>query len=148
MGKFMVETFIARPPDEVFAYLRDVSNQKVWQAENVVEVTVEPPGRANVGTRFHKVRRTPMGEQRFTEEVTELDETARRFADNTISGSLRGTKGTWEVQPEEMDRGCAAQWRCTAPVYSDCCCRWSLGQRNKTLESEFANLKNSKSAPL
>ena len=32
MGTVIVETVIARPPDEVFAYLRDYSNEAKWQS--------------------------------------------------------------------------------------------------------------------
>jgi len=76
MGIVIVETFIARPPEEVFAYLREYANEAKWQSGHVSEVIVEPPGPARVGTRVHKVRRTPSGEQRFTIEISEMDETS------------------------------------------------------------------------
>lgn len=62
MGIIIVEIFIALPPAELFSYLRDYANEAEWQSEHVAEVIVEPPGPAQVGTRFHKVRRTAMGE--------------------------------------------------------------------------------------
>jgi Polyketide cyclase / dehydrase and lipid transport len=46
MAPFTLETAIARPADQVFAYLRDYSNQREWQGANVLEVVVEPPGPA------------------------------------------------------------------------------------------------------
>ena len=97
MAPFTLETAIVRPADQVFAYLRDYANQREWQGPNVLEVVVEPPGPARIGTRVHKARRTPMGTQRFTEEVVELDEAARRWTERTISGGLTGTEITWHV---------------------------------------------------
>ena len=78
MGTVIVETFISHPPEDVFAFLRDYSNEAKWQVAHVSESIVEPPGPAKVGTRVHKIRRTSGGEQRFTIEITEMDETARR----------------------------------------------------------------------
>lgn len=43
------------------------------------------------------MRRTRIGEQPFTEEVTEMDETTRRWTDVTVTGPIRGTKGSWQV---------------------------------------------------
>ena len=72
MGTIVVETFIARPPEQVFAYLRDISNQAQWQSEHVSEVIVEPPEPARVGTLYHKVRRAPFGTIRFTGDVADV----------------------------------------------------------------------------
>jgi hypothetical protein len=65
MAPFTLETAIARPADQVFAYLRDYSNQREWQGANVLEVVVEPPGPAREGTRVHKARHTPHGDAAF-----------------------------------------------------------------------------------
>jgi len=97
MRPIVVETVIARSPEETFAYMRDYSNEAIWQAEHVKDVIVEPPGPAQVGTRLRKVRRTPSGDQRFTEEVMEMDEAALRWTDMTITGPFRGTTGSWQV---------------------------------------------------
>ena len=91
MGTINVEIFISLTPDEVFAYLRDYSNEAKWQSAHVLESISEPPGPARIGTRVRKIRRTPGSEQRFTIEITEMDESARCWTDTTITGSFRGT---------------------------------------------------------
>jgi hypothetical protein len=141
LGTFIVETFIARPPDEVFTYLRDLSNEAEWQSDHVSEVIVEPPGPARAGTRYHKVRRTSGGVQRFTEEIIEMDESARRWVDITRTGSFRGTKGMWQIMPEgngsrvrlTVEMRATGFWRLLMPVIDS--------SARKDLEAEFANLK-------
>jgi hypothetical protein len=96
----VTEIHITRPPDEVFAYMRDYSNQAVWQAPHVTEVVVEPPGPAQLGTIVHKMRKTPMGKQRLNERVVEIDEAARHWAEVTVDGPLRGSRVTWQVEAE------------------------------------------------
>jgi hypothetical protein len=103
MRTIVVETPIARPADHVFAYLRNHTNQLEWQAAHVMSVEVEPPGPSETGTRVHKVRRTPMGELSFTEQVIALDEAERRWTERTISGGIQGTEITWQVLPSGGD---------------------------------------------
>lgn len=102
MAAIVVETAIARTPYEVFDYLRDFTNQMVWQKPNVLEVRVDPPGPAEVGTLVHKVRRTPMGTIEFTEEVTELDEGQRRWVEVTRAGGIKGTRLEWQVRDDQV----------------------------------------------
>jgi len=103
MGNIVVETTIKRAPDEVFAYLRNHETQIVWQAPNVLEVSVEPSGPSLLGTKVHKVRKTPMGRLAFTEEVTAFDEAGRTWTEETISGGIRGTRITWRVRESGSD---------------------------------------------
>jgi len=141
MGTVIVETFISRPPEDVFAFLRDYSNEAKWQSAHVSESIVEPPGSARVGTRVHKIRRTSGGEQRFTIEITEMDETARRWTDVTITGSFRGTKGMWQVLPESngsrvkltAEMRAVGFWRLLMPIIDS--------SARKDLEAEFVDLK-------
>ena len=91
---------IRRPADEVFAYLRTYDNEAAWE-DFVLEARSDPPGPAQVGTRVHKVRRTPVGQERFTIEIVELDEAARRWVDVAIDGYLKDTRITWQVTPVE-----------------------------------------------
>jgi len=141
MGTFTVETFIARPPEEVFAYLRDIANEAKWQSEHVSEVIVEPPGPARVGTLFHKARRTPFGEIRFTVKIMEMDETARRWADITMTGVTRGTMGSWQILSAEggstvrltVEMRANGLWRLLLPLITP--------GAEKDLRAEFANLK-------
>lgn len=94
---------IHRPAEEVFAYLRTYDHQATWE-DFVLEARSEPPGPAQVGTRVHKLRRTPIAEERFTIEVVEMDEDARRWADVAIDGNLADTRIDWQVTP--VDDGC------------------------------------------
>ena len=141
MGKIIVETFIARPPAEVFAYLRDYTNESKWQSAHVSQSIVEPPGPANVGTRVHKIRQTSGGEQKFTIEITEMDEASRRWTDVTRTGPFRDTKGSWQVMEENhgsrvrlvAEMHAQGFWRLLLPIID------RSAQRD--LEAEFANLK-------
>jgi uncharacterized protein YndB with AHSA1/START domain len=141
MGTIVVETLIARPPEEVFAYLRDYSNEAKWQSQHVSQSIVEPPGPAQAGTKVHKVRRTPGGEQRFTIEITEMDESARRWVDITRTGPFRGTKGSWQITAEGngskvrlvAEMKAAGLWRLLLPLIDS--------TARKDLLAEFTNLK-------
>ncbi|MDQ3707382.1 MAG: SRPBCC family protein [Chloroflexota bacterium] len=141
MGIVVVETFIARPPEEVFAYLRDYSHEAKWQSEHVSQVTVEPPGPARVGTRVRKVRRAGGGKQRFTLEITEMNEQSRRWTDIMLDSPFHGTKGSWEVLPEKggsrvrltAHMQASGLWRLLLPVIDR--------STRKDLQAEFASLK-------
>ena len=141
MGNVGVEITASRPPTEVFDYLRDYSNEAEWQSGHVSQAVVEPPGPAVVGTRVHKVRQTPMGEQRFTIEVTEMDESARRWTDVTTTGPFRGTTGTKQVLSEgdgsivrlEATMHAQGLWRLLLPLVDR--------TARKDLKAELENLK-------
>jgi len=141
MGTVLVETYIDRPPGEVFSYVRDYSNEALWQAGHVSKARVEPPGPARVGTRVHKVRRAGGRDESFMIEITEMDERARRWTDLTITGSFRGTKGSWEVLPE----GRGSRVRLTAEMRAPGLMRLLLPfidrVARKDLASEFEALK-------
>jgi hypothetical protein len=77
---------------EVFAYLRDCSNEAKWQAHLSSQPIVEPSGPARVGRRVVSFGRTPFGEQRFTVEVKEMDEAARSWLDVATEGIGRGSR--------------------------------------------------------
>ena len=99
---------VHRPADEVFAYLRTYDNQAAWE-DFLLEARSEPPGPAVVGTRVHKLRRTPIAQDRFTVEIVEMDEAARRWADVALDGTLAGTRIDWQVTP--VDGGCRVDVR-------------------------------------
>jgi hypothetical protein len=141
MSTVKIEIFVARTPDEVFAYVRDYANQAIWQKENIIELTVEPPGPANVGTRIHKARRTPGGEVRFTMEITEMDESAGRWAEQTITGSLQGTQATWQVLPEGNGSKVIHIAEFHATGFSKLLLPLITSAARKDFNSEFANLK-------
>jgi uncharacterized protein YndB with AHSA1/START domain len=63
---------IARPPDEVYAYVTDPSRFPEWQ-QDVLRAQLQggrPPG---VGTRFTTVRRIGRVERTTTQEITKAD---------------------------------------------------------------------------
>src|SRR5664279_1797459 len=60
---------IARPPDEVFAFVTDPTKLSAWQDAEDVQQLTEGPVRA--GTRFREVHKV-MGRRRV--ELTEVDE--------------------------------------------------------------------------
>jgi hypothetical protein len=99
---------VRRSADEVFTYLRTYDNEAAWE-DFVLEARSEPPGPAVVGTRVHKLRRTPVGQERFTIEVVEMDEVTRRWVDVAIDGYLKDTRVEWMVTP--IDDGCRVDVR-------------------------------------
>jgi hypothetical protein len=141
MGTITVETFIARPPADVFNYLRDYVNEAKWQSAHVSRSIVEPPGPAKVGTRVHKIRQTSGGEQKFTIEITEMDEISHRWTDVTMTGPFRGTKGSWQVLAEnngsrlrlEAEMHAQGFWRIRLPMIDR--------SARRDLQAEFVNLK-------
>jgi hypothetical protein len=141
MGTIIVETFIALPPAEVFNYLRDYSNEAKWQTAHVSQAVVEPPGPAQVGTRVHKIRRTIGGEQRFSIQITEMDETARRWTDVTMTGPFRGTKGSWQVLAENNGSRVRLEAEMHAQGFGRILLPLIDRSARRDLQSEFANLK-------
>lgn len=141
MGVIVVEIPIARPAADVFSYMRDHSHQMQWQAGHVLKLDVEPPGPAQVGTKVHKTRRTPIGQVSFTEEVTDLDETGRSWTELTTTGGLTGTTVAWQVHEE----GQGARVRLTANMRGRGMMRVMLPMIRRSArnawESELANLK-------
>jgi uncharacterized membrane protein len=87
---------IAKPPEEVFAYLDDLSRHGDWQGQIVsVEVLTEGPTR--VGTRAAEVRRVPGGPRKMTYEITEHDP-PRKASFRGLDGPVRPV-GTVSVEP-------------------------------------------------
>lgn len=87
---------IDRGPEEVWRFINDYANEKLWQ-KNVTELVVDPPGPAQKGTRVNKVRRTPVGSQRFTTEVMEVHPERLSQTDRVMNGSFAGTQGEWSL---------------------------------------------------
>jgi carbon monoxide dehydrogenase subunit G len=76
---------VKRPPDEVFAFLSDLSNLPEWQS-GAVEVR-ESEGAVGVGTTYVEVLRFLGKRLQATIEVTEF-ERGRRFSLRTVSGPI------------------------------------------------------------
>jgi len=86
---------IARPPEEVFAYVTDPSRLAEWQ-ESVVRSRPEGAGPPGVGTRAAVTRRIGRRERTMTAELSELSP-PRTWAVRGVDGPVRGNvKGTIE----------------------------------------------------
>jgi hypothetical protein len=78
---------IARRPDDVFAYLDDLSRHGEWQV-GIVSAEKHPEGPTRVGTKSTEQRRVGRRVQTMTYEVTEHDP-PRSFAFHGIDGPVR-----------------------------------------------------------
>jgi uncharacterized protein YndB with AHSA1/START domain len=89
---------IDRRPEDVFAYLSDVSRFHEWN-ESLVRARVEGDGPVTVGSRVTQTRRIGRSERTMTMEVTEHNP-PRSWAFRGIDGPVRPIgKGT--VEPLE-----------------------------------------------
>jgi uncharacterized membrane protein len=96
MGRIVETVEVGKPPEEVFAYLDDLSRHGEWQAQ-IVSVQVLTEGPTRVGTRAREVRRVPGGPREFTYEITEHDP-PRRASFRGLDGPVRPV-GTVTVEP-------------------------------------------------
>jgi uncharacterized protein YndB with AHSA1/START domain len=87
---------IARPPEDVFAYLDDFTRHGEWQA-SLVSARVDTEGPIKVGSRVTEVRRMGKREQPVSIEITEHDP-PRRFAFRGTEGPIRAI-GNGTVEP-------------------------------------------------
>jgi uncharacterized protein YndB with AHSA1/START domain len=78
---------IARPPDEVFAYVSDPSHFPEWQYD-VVNVRVDAGSPSGVGSRFTTTRRIGGTQQTMTQEVTEIN-APRSWTVRGVGGPIR-----------------------------------------------------------
>ena len=98
----IVETVeIAKSPQEVFAYLDDLSRHGEWQ-EQIESVEVQTDGPTRVGSRAVDTRRIPGGRRRMTYEITEHDP-PRRAAFQGLDGPIR-PRGSVTVEPLDDGR--------------------------------------------
>jgi uncharacterized protein YndB with AHSA1/START domain len=87
MIQFTIETEIARPVSEVFAYVTDPTKLATWQT-NTISAIVEGEGPLALGTRLREVHRAPGGKQLTSlVEVSEY-EPDRVFALRMLEGAL------------------------------------------------------------
>ncbi len=87
---------IARPPEDVFAYIDQLARHGEWQ-DGLVSVEVEGDGPTHVGTRAREVRRMGGREQAGEWEVTGHDP-PRSYAFRGIGGPLRPV-GSGRLEP-------------------------------------------------
>jgi uncharacterized membrane protein len=98
MAQMQQSVEIARPLEEVFAFVANSANDALWGA-NLTEVTKVSPGPLGVGSRFRYKARFAGREFELVREIT-VYEPNRRQAVKTISGPLRwGGTRTFEAIP-------------------------------------------------
>jgi hypothetical protein len=98
MAQMQQSVEIARPLEEVFAFVANPGNDACW-GSNLAEVTELSPGPLGVGARFRYTVRFAGRQFELVREVTEY-EPNRRQAVKTISGPLRfGGVRTFEAIP-------------------------------------------------
>ena len=87
MIDFTIDTEIARPPADVFAYATDPAKLGTWQT-NTVSAVPEDDGPLRVGSRSREVHRAPGGKE--LPSVVEISEYEpdRAFALRIVEGSL------------------------------------------------------------
>jgi uncharacterized membrane protein len=98
MAQMQQSVDIARPLEEVFAFVANSANDALW-GSNLVQVAKISPGPVRVGSRFRYKVRFAGREFELMREITEY-ELNRRHAVKTISGPLRfGGVRTFEAIP-------------------------------------------------
>jgi hypothetical protein len=94
MAVYTIE--IDRRPEDVFAYLDDLSRHKEWD-DMILETRVETEGPTRVGTRATDKRQLPLGKQDVPYEITEHDP-PRRSAFRGLEGPVR-PRGSVNIEP-------------------------------------------------
>jgi hypothetical protein len=77
MAQLQLSVDIARPLEEVFAFVANPGNDARW-GSNLLEVTQVSPGRLGVGARFRYKARFAGRQFELVREVTEYEPTAGR----------------------------------------------------------------------
>jgi uncharacterized protein YndB with AHSA1/START domain len=96
MPPFMSTIDIARPPDEVFAYVTDPTRFAEWQ-NDVVSVRLADGRPPRAGSRFTTTRRIGRAERTMTQEITEYLP-PRSWAARGVDGPIRPA-ATVTVEP-------------------------------------------------
>jgi uncharacterized membrane protein len=87
---------INRTPEDVFAYVDDLSKHGEWQ-EQIVSVHLDTDGPTRVGSRATDTRRLPGGTRDISYEITEHD-APHTTAFRGVNGPVR-PRGTLTVEP-------------------------------------------------
>ena len=99
---------ISRSPEDVFAYVTDLSRFTEWQ-EGVVRAAVEGDQPMSVGSKTTMTRRVGGRERTMTTEVTEYSP-PRRFAFRGIDGEFAGCHTTRDLQHDCFHAGVLREW--------------------------------------
>ena len=78
---------VARPPEEVFAYVTDPARFAEWQ-HNVIDGRVDGNGEPSVGDKCVTTRRIGLAKRPVTSEITKMDP-PRAWAVRGIDGPIR-----------------------------------------------------------
>jgi carbon monoxide dehydrogenase subunit G len=81
--KFANTVTIARPPEDVFAFLADLENLPRWNYA-IQQTRKVTPGPLAVGTRYHQVRTVPTRQEESL-EVVDLEHGRRLIVEGTLS---------------------------------------------------------------
>jgi uncharacterized protein YndB with AHSA1/START domain len=87
MIDFTIETEIARPPRDVFAYVSDPAKLSSWQT-NTLSALVQDEAPLALGTQIREVHRGPRGKELSSLVEVSTFEPPRAFALRTIEGAL------------------------------------------------------------
>jgi uncharacterized protein YndB with AHSA1/START domain len=87
---------IARPPEEVFAYVNQLERHGEWQ-NTIISSKRETEGPTRVGSRATDTRKVPGRTQDVTYEITEHDP-PRKASFRGVNGPVRPV-GTFTVEP-------------------------------------------------
>jgi carbon monoxide dehydrogenase subunit G len=100
MPRFTTSVLIRRSPEEVYAYMDDVSREKEWQP-NLRSAHKEPAGPTRPGTRKRYVSDFLGRQVENTYRILELDP-GRRVVQETTPGSSAKVRSEtrWEEVPE------------------------------------------------
>ena len=99
MAPFTASIQIARPPEDVFAYIADLSRHGEWQSQ-IQEIKVETVGPTRVGSRSREKRKAPGFPAAWaTYEITAFDP-PRSASFRGIDGPVR-VVGTVTVSPAD-----------------------------------------------
>ena len=128
MPGFELTIEIDRPPEDVFAYLTDVSNLPEWQSS---ARSAEADGKVRKGARIHE-RRTFMG--RYVK--TEVEVTGYEFPD-LFDLRSRGGPVSYEIHHELKRAGAATRLHVRAEVKIGAMMRIAAQGPLKMAEREF-----------
>jgi uncharacterized protein YndB with AHSA1/START domain len=96
MNTIKIDYDIARPPDEVFAFLTDFSQLTRWRTLD--SIRLEPNAPAQVGSRLFSTVTAMNRRMEFTNEIVDLNQQRRFFRDRFLAGSFP-IQSSWQVEP-------------------------------------------------
>ena len=104
MAPITTTTEVARPPEEVFAYVTDPARFVEWQ-QGVVSGHMDGDGPYGIGTRCFTTRRIGRAERSVTSEITHIDAPGT-WGVRGIDGPIRATVN---VMVSPLDQGRRSQ---------------------------------------